>query len=139
MNWTKAILAAVVAGIATAIANFVCHGLILGNTYVEHDQVFSQEQGNPIWFFLLSIIIALVVAILFGKTRNCWPNGIVGGVQCGFLIGLVVGITSFFWPIIFDGFPPFLAWCWLGIDVIGYSLLGLVLALFLKPTDAPAG
>ena len=47
MNWIRIVVAGVVAGFVTNIADFVMHGFILGKTYMRYP-VFSQEQANPL-------------------------------------------------------------------------------------------
>ena len=42
MNWTRALIGGVVAGIVVWIADFVMHGILLGETYARYP-VFTQE------------------------------------------------------------------------------------------------
>ena len=132
MNWSKVLLAGVIGGVITSVVSFLMHGVIMAGTYTTYDDVFSQEQANPAWFFLVGIVIAIAAAVIFSKTRACWRERIVGGVQFGAMIGLVVGLVNFYWPLVLAGFPYYLTWCWLGIDLIVYCVLGAVLAIFIK-------
>ncbi len=132
MNWTKVILGALVAGIVLSVTGFVTHGLIMAGTYARYDQVFNQEQAPVPFFFLVSIVILIPASVIFAKTRSAWPAGIGGGAQFGLLVGLTIGFVNFFWPMVFDGFPYYLAWCWLGIDAINYTIAGAVLATVIK-------
>lgn len=75
MNWTRVVIGGIVAGIVTWLADFVMHGVIMGETYKKYDQVFSQTQANPVTFLAISIVVTLCVAILFGKTRASWGSG----------------------------------------------------------------
>jgi len=127
MNWTRIALGGLAAGVVTNVADFVMHGLLLGNTYVEHADVFSQEQANPLWFAAISILTALFVALLFAKTRQSFAPGWKGGLLFGVLLGLVAFFPNFYEPLVIDGFPYYLSWCWGGIAVIDSLLAGVVL------------
>lgn len=133
MNWTKVVLAGIAGGVVMVVAGFVMHGMILAPTYVEHADVFNQEQSGPAWFAVIGVVLSLLVAILFAKSRSAWPAGWQGGAVLGLLVGLVVGFTSFYWPIVIADFPYFLAWCWLGVDAITYTLAGIVIGLVYRP------
>jgi hypothetical protein len=133
MNWTRVALAAVAAGVVMVVAGFVLHGMVMAPTYTEYADVFSQEQASPAWFSLISVVLSLVVAVLYAKTRSSWPAGWRGGALLGLLVGLVVGFTSFYWPLVIAGFPYYLSWCWLGIDVIEYTIVGVVVGLVYRP------
>ncbi len=132
MNWTRIVIAGVVAGIVVNLANFVMHGLILGNTYTKYPEVFDQNPANPIHFFVVAISAAILAAVLFAKTRGSWAPGWKGGATFGFLLGLAFFFPQFYMPIVIDGFPYFLAWCWGGVNVIGGVILGAVLGAIYK-------
>ena len=133
MNWAKTILAGVVGGIVLTLVNYVMHGLIMAETYTKY-AVFSQEQGNPAHFFLVGICTAVMAALLFAKSRASWAEGLVGGAAFGFFLGLAFFFVPFYNPIVLEGFPYYLSWCWGGIDLIGYTILGAVLGLMMKRT-----
>ena len=134
MNWTRVLLAGVVAGIATNLADFVMHGMIMANTYVKYSQVFSQTQANPLWFLLVALCLSISAAILFGKTRTSWAAGWTGGATFGCFLGLVGFWTGFYHPLTIDGFPYYLSWCWGGITMIDSVLAGSVLGAIIKRT-----
>lgn len=131
MNWTKAIMAGVVAGIVLTLANYVMHGIIMANAYTKYP-VFSQEQANPLLFFVIGIFTSIMAAILFDKTRQSWGAGITGGATFGFFLGLVAFFPNFYNSIVFEGFPYHLNWCWGGITMIGLVIMGAVLGLMIK-------
>ena len=131
MNWGKVILGGVVGGLVMNIADFVMHGLILGKTYTEH-AAFAQEPANPIHFFAVALAIGVMAAILFSKTRSVWAAGAMGGATFGFFVGLVAFFQPFYNPLVIEGFPYFLAWCWGGTKVIAMVVLGAVLGLIIK-------
>ncbi len=133
MNWTKVLIAGVVAGIVRNLADFVMHGMMMSSTYMGLPDVFDQEPANPIWFFVIAIVIATAAAALFAKTRQSWGDGLAGGAAFGFWVGLVVAFIPFYNPLVIDGFPYYLAWCWAGIDIIGAVIMGAVIgALYPK-------
>jgi hypothetical protein len=127
MNWTRVLLGGLAAGIVTTIADFVLHGMVMAPTYMRYTEVFSQTQANPLWFTLISICIGIAVAVLFALTRGSWASGVAGGVTFGFFVGLVGFFPSFYSPLVIEGFPYYLAWCWGGITMIDSLLAGAVL------------
>lgn len=130
MKWSKVVLAGVLAGIATWIADYVMYGVIMADTYVKYSDVFSQEAASPFSFLLVAVCIGLAAAILFGKTRSSWAAGLKGGATFGFFLGLVAFFSPFYSSLVIDGWPYYLSWCHGGISlidgVIGGSVLGLV-------------
>jgi len=132
MNWTRILLGAVAAGIATFLADFVMHGLIMGPTYMRYTEVFSQTQANPLWFLAISLCIAFTVALLFARTRSSWAPGWKGGLTYGFFLGLVGFFPGFYNALVIEGFPYFLVWCWGGITLIDGLIAGCVLGAILK-------
>lgn len=134
MNSKKALIAGVVGGIVLFIAGGVLHGAIMGSTYMKYTEVFSQEEEpmNMFWFFVLALGIAMVAAFLFAKTRDCWAEGIGGGVKYGIFLGLFSFFPQFYNSLIIDGFPYYLNWCWGGISFIEMVILGVVLAAVYK-------
>ena len=132
MNWTRTALAGIVAGIVMSVADFIMHGLMLGPTYQRYDQVFSQTPANPAWFLLIAVCIGIAAALLFGKTRQSWKTGWMGGATFGAFLGLVGFWPGFYSTLVIDGFPYYLAWCWGGITMIDSVLAGSVLGAFIK-------
>jgi hypothetical protein len=131
VNWTKAIIAGVVGGVVVNIADFVMHGMIMSNTYMKY-AVFTQEEANPLHFFLVAIVIGIASAVFFAKTRGSWPLGIKGGVIFGVFLGFVLFFRSFYNPLVLEGFPYYLSWCWGGITMIDSVILGAVLGAMYK-------
>ncbi len=132
MKWNRIIVAAMVGGIVMWLASFVLHGLVMGGTYMKYPEVFIQEEGNPLWFLILEILIALPAAVLFAKTRGSWSEGIVGGVTFGFWVGALGFFAQFFNPLVIEGFPYYMGWCWGGINMLVALCLGAVLGALIK-------
>ena len=132
MNWPKTILAGAVGGIVMNIADFVMHGVILGNTYRKYPEVFSQEEAGVHYFFLIAVLVGIMAAILFTKTRSVWSDGAAGGATFGFYLGLVLFFTQFYNALVIDGFPYFLSWCHGGAALIAMVVLGTILGLMIK-------
>lgn len=126
MNWGRVLIAGVVAGIVVNLVDFVLHGMIMSSTYTEYS-VFTQEQANPLWFFVIAILIGIFATALFAKTRDCWAEGIKGGLTYGFFLGLVFFFQPFYNPLVLEGFPYYLSWCWGGINMIDALVFGLVI------------
>jgi len=132
MNWNRAIVAGVVGGVALWLASFVLHGVVMSATYMKYPDVFTQEEANPLWFLLIEILIAVPAAIIFARTRVSWPAGMAGGLVFGFWIGALGFFAQFFNPLVIEGFPYYLAWCWGGINMIVSLVLGVVLGGIIK-------
>jgi len=132
MNWSKTLLAGVLAGIAMMIANFVMHGIIMGPTYGRHPDLFVQEEGGIGGFLVVALIIGIGLAILFSKTRNSWAAGLVGGATFGLIAGIAPFFNNFYDHMIYNGFPYYLSWCHGGMDLIAYVIGGAVMGLVLK-------
>lgn len=132
MNWQKAIVAGVVAGIAMSIAEFVMHGMIMASTYAKYPEVFTQEQSNPLFFLLVAVCISIFAAILFAKTRQCWGDGFKGGATYGLFLGLVMFFVRFYDSLVYDGYPYHLAWCQGGINLIVVVVAGVVMGAIYK-------
>lgn len=138
MNWTRALIAGVVGGIVVNIADFVQHGLILGKVYVKYDQVFAQEQANPLYFLLIALLTGVFGAIIFAKTRTSWAPGVKGGLAFGLLLGLFTFWMPFYNPLVIDGFPYYLSWCWGGVNLIDGLIFGAVIGAIYKRTESAA-
>lgn len=126
MNWTRIVLGGILAGIVTWLADFVMHGILLGDTYMRYSEVFTQTQANPLSFAAISIAIGVFFAALFAKTRASWGDGWKGGAVFGVFFGLAVFFGNFYYPLVIEGFPYYLGWCWGGIGVIDSVLAGAV-------------
>jgi hypothetical protein len=133
MNWGKVALAGIAGGICLDVANFVQHGLIMGNTYSKYP-IFDVAPANPLMFVFVDILIGLTAAVLFARTRESWAGGAAGGLLYGILLGLVGFFPNFYDPLILNGFPYHLAWCWGGITLIGFAVMGTVLGLIYRRT-----
>lgn len=135
MNWIKAVIAGVVGGLVVWLYSGLMHGVIMRQTYQNNPDVFAAGT-NPIWFGVVAICVGIAGALLFGKTRASWGAGVKGGVTFGFFIGLVSFFAQFYSPLVFNGFPYFLSWCWGGITLIGWMIFGAVAALLYKQPAA---
>ncbi len=131
MNWGRIAIAGIAAGIVMNLADFVMHGFLLAATYTRYP-VFTQTEANPMWFFLISICIGLAAACLFAKTRNCWSAGVSGGVTFGLFLGLVAFFQPFYNPLVLEGFPYYLSWCWGGTNLIDALVGGVALGALYK-------
>ena len=132
MNWSKVLLGGIVAGIVGNIVDFVQHGLIMGDTYTSLPEVFSQEQANPLWFFVASVGFWVSAAWLFGKTRSSWGAGAKGGAFFGLVLGIVGMWANFYDPLVIADYPYYLSWCWSGMGVITGVVAGAVLGALYK-------
>jgi hypothetical protein len=131
MKWMRVVLGGAVAGVVVSLVDFVLHGQIMRATYVKFPQVFTQTQASPLYFIAISLVVGVMIATLFGRTRGSWAPGWRGGAAFGFYFGLAIFFLNFFYPLVIDGFPYYLAWCWGGINivegVVGGSVMGALI------------
>lgn len=130
MNWTKAVVAGVGAGVAITVVNYVAHALILKETYTKYP-VINPPSPN-VYFLVVAVLVGIAGAILFAKTRKCWKEGAAGGAAFGFWLGLVAFFGTFYGSLVIAGFPYFLDWCWGSINLIGSLVGGAVLGAIYK-------
>ena len=133
MNWTKIVIAGVAGGVAMNLADWLTHGFIMRDTYMGLPEVFTQEEANPGFFFLVAVCMALAAAFLYAKTHGCWAGGLKGGVVFGLCLGLVLFFVPFYNSLVIDGFPYYLAWCQGGMNLIALVVAGAVIGLIYKP------
>ena len=76
--------------------------------------------------------IGIFAAILFAKTRTSWAESWKGGATFGFWLSLTAFFANFYYPLVLEGFPYYLSWCWGGINVIEGVIGGAVLGLIYK-------
>ena len=132
MNWGKVLLTGAVGGVVVWLYSFVMHGIIMSSTYAKYTTLFIQGEGNPFWFLLVAACMSTALAMIFAKTRSSWAEGIKGGLTFGAFAGLVGFFAQFYAPLIFNGFPYYLAWCWGGIDLLGWTIFGAVASFIIK-------
>ncbi|MDZ7290379.1 MAG: hypothetical protein ONB44_11870 [candidate division KSB1 bacterium] len=134
MQWSKAIIAGVVGGIVNAVYGFLLHGLVMGKTYQKY-AVFRTD-ANVIWFIIIPILLGVVGALFFAKSRASWSAGMKGGITFGFWIGLIGFVANFYTPLMYAGFPYFLTWCTGTIMLIGWMVYGAVIGAMYKTATA---
>jgi site-specific recombinase len=129
---SRTLLAAIVGGVVMWLVSFVLHGLVMGSTYMKYPDVFTQEQTNPVLFLVVELLIAFPAAVIFAKTRGSWAPGVAGGLVFGFWLGLFGSFAQLFSPMVMEGFPYYLGWCWAGINLIVTLALGAVYGAMIK-------
>jgi hypothetical protein len=135
MQWSKVLIAGAVGGVVNAVYGFVMHALIMGNTYSRYaPEVFRQDGSGMAWFITLPIVLGLVGAAFFAKSRSAWAAGPKGGAMFGFWVGLIGFIANFYTPLIYTGYPYYLTWCTGSILLIGWVVVGAVIGAMYKTT-----
>lgn len=129
MNWSKTLIAGLVSGIALTVYEFVVHAKIMASTYAQYP-VFAGDGG--LHFVLVAVCVAIAAAILFAKTRGTWGDGFMGGATYGFYLGLIIFFATFYRPLVFEGFPYYLAWCQGSINLIAMVVMGAVQGAMIK-------
>ncbi len=133
MNWSKALIGGLAAGVVVWLVDFLLHGIILGNTYAGYEVFQVEPQPSPFTFLWIEIAIFICVAILFAKTFDCWGGGWKGGAKFGLYFGIAVFFTGFFSAVVIKGFPYFLVWCQAGASLIAAIVGGAIIGLIYKP------
>jgi hypothetical protein len=133
MNWSRALIAGVVAGIGVWLLDFLTHRVILGATYEKFPVFQVEEPASPFIFLWIEVWIFIFVAILFAKTYDSWSSGWKGGATFGLFFGLATFFIGFFSPVVIAGFPYFLAWCHGGTGLIAAVLGGAIIGSIYKP------
>lgn len=131
MNWSKILVGGVAAGIVMSVVEFVMHGVIMRSTYEGYPDVFRAD-ASPVYFVFVAVCVAIAAAILFARSRACWGEGAKGGATYGFFVGLLAFFTFFYNPLVFEGYPYYLAWCGGSITLIAIVISGSVLGLVIK-------
>ena len=132
MNWSRILIAGVVAGIVKAVYEFLLHGMVMSSTYAGYPEVFDQSGGGEYWFFIIAILVATVMASIYAKTQKSWGSGVKGGASFGFCLGWIFFFTPFYSSLVVLGFPYYLSWCQGGIDLIGSVVTGAVIGALHK-------
>lgn len=140
MNWGRAVVAGLVAGIVQNVVNFVMHGLVLDTAGTYADQpAFVQEPDSMtmqmLSFTAIALVIGVVAALFFASSRQSWQAGPRGGLHFGILLGAVVGFQQFYLTLVIDGFPYHVAWIWLAVEIISFGVGGMVLGAMVKRAD----
>ena len=130
MNWGKILLTGAVGGVVVWLYSFLMHGVIMDATYAANS-IFRRD-ANMFSFLLVAACMSTALAMIFAKTRSSWAEGIKGGLTFGAFAGLVGFFAQFYAPLIFNGFPYYLAWCWGGIDLLGWTIFGAVASFIIK-------
>ena len=131
MNWSKILVGGVAAGIVMSVVEFLLHGVVMRSTYEKYPDVFRADAG-PVYFVFVAVCVAIAAAILFARTRACWGEGAKGGATYGFFVGLLAFFTFFYNPLVYEGYPYYLAWCSGSITLIAIIIAGSVLGLVIK-------
>ena len=66
MNYLKIILTGVVGGVVINLYDFVMHSFVMASAYEKHP-LFQVEPANPVWFFVVAIVLAIFAALLFAR------------------------------------------------------------------------
>jgi len=130
MNWSKAVIAGAVGGVVMAVYEALVHGMIMSNTYA--NLAFFRQDASPIWYTVIAILVGIVGGIIFAKTRASWGAGPKGGMSFGLWLGILFFVLGFSYPLMIQGFPYYLTWCWGGISIIECILYGAVLGAMNK-------
>ena len=72
MNCIRAIIVGVEGGIVINLYDFLMHSYVMASTYEKHP-IFHVEPANPVWFFVVAILMGIFAAFLFARTRDSWP------------------------------------------------------------------
>lgn len=130
MNVKRFFGAAIALFVFLFIYDWIVHGVLLMNTYMQTAQLWRPEMDMkammPLCLFLKVLFVLWLTYIFTQLYKN---GGVKHGVQFGIYIGVLLGLSaasSYIWlPI-----PASLAWGWLFSNVImgiaGGAILGAI-------------
>lgn len=135
MNFTRLILAIVVAFVFIFATDFLIHAVWLKPDYEATKELWrpEAEMGARFhWMLIAQLLVAIAFVII-------WALGFAArgslGLACGYglLIGLIVQSTTIITYVV-SPFPANIALKWFASGIVQSVLLGLLVALVYKPT-----
>jgi len=114
------------------VSNFIIHGVILKNTYMETASLWrpeSEMHSQMLWMLLGQFLIAKGISSLFAKSYE--KKGVKEGIRFGlFAAPLYVG--PYFIQYAVTPIPMSLLFAWVGLGFIQVVLGGVVASLVYK-------
>jgi hypothetical protein len=124
MDLKKLFTIGLTVGIAANVIDFVVHGQLLASYYAQPP--FRQDT-NPGWLVLGDFVGAFVFAWFYLAVAGSFAPGVSGGATMGFYTGvLVIFPSAIFMHLMFQGFPYYLSWIWIGYGVVYYVCAGAI-------------
>ncbi|MGH7495897.1 MAG: hypothetical protein ACREOO_26370 [bacterium] len=124
MDFKKFSLVTLAVFVATAVWDFLFHGLFLSQSYYQANAAtFVQSQEFNIWLPVGELIQAALLVYLWSRVMGSFGAGVKGGVQFGILAQLFLSMPAAMYNHMFiNGFPYALSWWW----VVGALILGVI-------------
>jgi len=138
MNIKKFGLATLAVFVATAVWDFLFHGMFLSQSYYQANATtFVQSQDFNIWFSVGELIQSALLVYLWSRVMGSFGGGVKGGVQFGVLAQLFLSMPSFMYNhLVINGFPYALSWLWVVGALIVGAIQGAIAGALYKPSMA---
>ena len=113
MKLQKILLAALAAGIAVNIYDFLLHDVVLQGPLYSHLTSFFRADASLPLVVLSDFVAALVFACVYERVQGAFPAGPKGGATFGLYAGVLVGFPTWIMcNLLITGFTYELAWAW---------------------------
>ncbi len=132
INVKRAFIATLVMFAFVWISDFVIHGLILGNRYMETAHLWRPEQEMREmfgWMLVGQLLIAKYFTLIFAKGYE--GGGMAEGARFGLLMGPLM-IAPLFVQYAVSPLPQDILWSWVGFGYLQAILGGIVVSFAYK-------
>jgi hypothetical protein len=135
MNVKRWLLASVVVAIVFFALEFVVHGFLLSDIYMQTASVWRpmQEMEQTIWLMWLGyIVFAPFFVLIYAKGYEKGKPGWAQGLRFGFYVGAMLSVIhSFGWYVILP-IPMALAVYWFAAILVEFIVVGIAAGLVYK-------
>lgn len=135
MDKKRIIITGIVLSIVYIILDYVVHGVLLHDIYMQTSSVWRTEDdmSQLSWMmFLAEIIFAFVFAAIYAKGYERGKGGLWQGYRFGLLMGLLLGpAMGLSWYVVLP-IPGILAVYWAVAMFVDMIILGMVAGLVYK-------
>jgi hypothetical protein len=129
MNVGRIVKVTVAAGIVYSVFDYVINNYVLSGMMAGMASILNPAP-SMLYYLVLDLAAALVVALLYDKVHGSFGAGVGGGLTFGFYAGLVANIP------IWIGLHVFIkdisygtAWAFTIAGVAGYMIMGAIASL----------
>jgi hypothetical protein len=123
MRLQKILLAALAAGIAVNIYDFLVHDVLLQGPLYSHLTSFFRPDASVPLLAVTDFVTALVFVWVYDRVQGAFPAGPKGGATFGLYAGVLVGFPTWIMcNLLITGFTYELAWVWTVVG-LGWGLV----------------
>ena len=140
MNMKRLIIACVVVFLFVFGYNWVLHGKVLSNAYMESAQLWRDEAGMKQhfgWLLLGQVLLSVMFCVIYALRRGA-EAGPGQGAGYGFLVGLLLSSGTFIYYAV-EPLTGKIAAAWLIGDLIQLVIAGAILGAIYRPPQMQVG